>query len=155
VSWSFGQVLFLEPVPIHLFVSGMSLLDLNYALPGETMTSPICRNLIISLIGCSCLSCSVAQDVEKPLSDCELLALAAANALSENIVLEIEMRGLAFRPDETYRSELTAGGGDAHVLAALGKATPGSKSTGGEKNSSPGAAPTSLQGRKFDSGEAV
>jgi len=63
-------------------------------------------------------------DAKKPLTDSELLALVAGNALNENIAHEIESRGLAFSATDAYRSQLTAAGADAHVLTALSKAMP-------------------------------
>src|SRR5438445_6783715 len=65
---------------------------------------------------------SPAQVTRGPLTDSELMALAAGNALSENIVQEIASRGLVFRPDDHYRSLIQTAGADAAVLAALGKA---------------------------------
>jgi hypothetical protein len=87
------------------------------------MASSIYRNLIVVLIACSCVSLASAQDRRKPATDSELLALVAGNALSENIVHEIESRGLSFHPTNAYRAQLTAAGADPRVLAALSKAT--------------------------------
>ena len=90
------------------------------------MASSIYRHLIILLAFCSCTALAGAQEESKPLTNSELLALVAGNALNENVVHEIESRSLAFQPSDGYCSQLSAAGADARVLAALGKATIGS-----------------------------
>jgi tetratricopeptide (TPR) repeat protein len=47
------------------------------------------------------------------------MALVAGNALSENIVQEINSRGLAFGPNDRYRSLIQAAGADSALMAAL------------------------------------
>lgn len=101
------------------------------------MKSFIHRNLIILFIACGCVSYASAQDAKKPLTGSELLALVAGNALSENVAHEIDSRGLAFPLNDAYRSQLTAAGADAHVLAALGKAKTAGPSANGATASSP------------------
>jgi tetratricopeptide (TPR) repeat protein len=86
------------------------------------MASSIYRHLIILFAFSSFTALAGAQEKSKLLSSTELLALVAGNALNENVVHEMESRGLAFRPSEAYRSQLNAAGADARVLAALGKA---------------------------------
>ena len=56
------------------------------------------------------------------LSDSEILALVAGSALPENIVNQIQLRGLAFPPSNEYRSLLKRAGAAAPVLAALDSA---------------------------------
>jgi tetratricopeptide (TPR) repeat protein len=63
-----------------------------------------------------------AKNSNKLLADRELLAIVAGNALNENIVNEIDSRGLAFHPLDVYRGQLTTAGADARVLTALNKA---------------------------------
>jgi tetratricopeptide (TPR) repeat protein len=63
-----------------------------------------------------------AQAAPEPLRASKLLALVAGNALPENIVNQIKTNGLAFRPDDAYRSLLKTAGADAIVLAALDRA---------------------------------
>jgi tetratricopeptide (TPR) repeat protein len=58
-----------------------------------------------------------------PLTDSELLALVAGNALSENIVRQLNSRGLAFRPTDPYQSLLQTAGADAALIVAVAKAT--------------------------------
>jgi TolA-binding protein len=87
------------------------------------MTSSVRRHLALLILVFGLVTLAAAQEKPKPLVDCELLALVAGNALSENIVYEIQSRGLAFHPRDGYRSQLTDAGADARVLAALGKAT--------------------------------
>ena len=83
------------------------------------MRSAALRLLAIILILGNCSCFANAQSAREPVTDSELLALVAGNALSENIVHEIATRGLAFRPGEQYLSLLTTAGGDAGLLAAL------------------------------------
>ncbi len=64
-----------------------------------------------------------AQGAPTALSASELLALVAGNALPENIVHEISADGLAFRPDDAYRSLLKTAGADPRILTALDAAT--------------------------------
>jgi len=74
------------------------------------MRSAIFRCLTTLLIlGCySLVAC--AQATREPVTDSELMALVAGNALSENIVHEIATRGLTFRPNDQYRSLMTTAG---------------------------------------------
>lgn len=58
----------------------------------------------------------------KPVGESELMALVAGNALSENIVHEIQVRGLVFHPDDIYKAQLKNAGADAALLSALDKA---------------------------------
>ena len=62
------------------------------------------------------------QASRPPLTDRELLALVAGNALSENVVREIGSRGLAFQPSDQYRSLLQTAGADTAMMAAVGNA---------------------------------
>lgn len=74
---------------------------------------------LICLIGIACVSCSVARSGQRTLSKSELLALVAGEILSENVVFDIQSRGLAFVPDASYKSLLKSAGADDKVLAAL------------------------------------
>src|SRR5882762_9369936 len=87
------------------------------------MRSTIDRCLLILLFLGGFMSSAHAQAAKDPLTDSKLIALVAGGALSEDIVHEIESRGLAFRPDDQYQSLITTAGGDALVLAALKNAT--------------------------------
>lgn len=64
-----------------------------------------------------------AQEKREPVTERELIALVAGNSLSENIAHEVELRGLAFRPNDQYRSLLTEAGGDERVLKVLANAS--------------------------------
>ena len=86
------------------------------------MTSCLCQRLVTLLALCGFATLAIAQEKTKALADRELLALVAGNALSENVVHEIDSRGVAFRPSDPYRSQLTLAGADVPELAALGKA---------------------------------
>src|SRR5215472_1144066 len=63
-----------------------------------------------------------SDSAPRPLSRSELLALVAGDCLPENTVAEIQSRGLAFPPDDNYKSLLKTAGADAKVLAALSAA---------------------------------
>jgi len=96
------------------------------------MRSAARRCLVVLLILIGYISCAHAQAAREPLTDGELMALVAGNALSENIVHAIESRGLAFRPGEQYRSLITTAGGGAPILAALKNAKIGDHADSGE-----------------------
>lgn len=66
----------------------------------------------------------------RPLRKSELLALVAGDILPENVVFEIQWRGLSFAPSDNYKSLLNAAGADPRVLAALStaKTKPGEQS---------------------------
>ncbi|MGH9575290.1 MAG: tetratricopeptide repeat protein [Candidatus Acidiferrales bacterium] len=85
------------------------------------------RTVIVAIV---CLSTALALHqyvVEaappKPLESDEILALIAGNALPQNIVHAISQNGLAFPPDDRYRSQFGAMGADRSVIAALNDAT--------------------------------
>src|SRR6266403_2805217 len=83
------------------------------------MRSTIGRCLLILLFLGSFMSSAHAQAAKDPLTDTKLIALVAGGALSEDIVHEIESRGLAFRPNDQYQSLINTAGSDALVLVAL------------------------------------
>jgi tetratricopeptide (TPR) repeat protein len=74
---------------------------------------------VLGLAGCAR---AAGDQPRKPLRAATVVALVAGNALPENIVYEIKNDGLAFRPDDTYRSLLKAAGADNTVIAALNTA---------------------------------
>src|SRR5438445_4700941 len=86
------------------------------------MRFPLNRCLAMLSVLCICGSLANAQIKRPPLTDSELLALVAGNALSENIVREIASRGLAFQPSDRYRPLLQTAGADAALMAAVGDA---------------------------------
>ena len=71
------------------------------------------------LIGAPSVYC---QTSVKPVAKSELLALVAGNALSENIVHEVQTRGLSFRVDDAFKRQLSTAGADANLLAAVANA---------------------------------
>jgi tetratricopeptide (TPR) repeat protein len=77
--------------------------------------------LRLSVILICLVSTGFAQS-SKPLTDRELLALIAGNALSDNVVHEIKANGLNFHPTDLYRQQLTNAGADKSVLDALATA---------------------------------
>src|SRR6266581_1070134 len=101
------------------------------------MHSPLWRYFVVLLVFCGGCTRVRSQETRTPLRDRELLSLVAGNALAENVVHEIESRGLSFRPAPSYRSQLTDAGADPHVLIALGKARIIAPSANAEDKSSP------------------
>src|SRR6266576_105409 len=75
--------------------------------------------VIILILGGISVAYVRAQQTMQPLSNSELMALVAGNALSEDIVKEIGSRGLTFRPSDQYQSLIATAGGDTLVLGAL------------------------------------
>jgi hypothetical protein len=69
------------------------------------MASSLHRNIIPLLIACTSVILGCAKNSNKLLADRELLAIVAGNALNENIVNEIDSRGLAFHPSDAYRGQ--------------------------------------------------
>ena len=67
----------------------------------------------------SCGSYLVANTSSRPLRKSELLALVAGGALPGNVVIQINSRGLSFRADYSFRSQLERAGADVVVLRAL------------------------------------
>jgi len=100
------------------------------------MASSSYRNLVITLLFSGCTTPGHFQENKKPLADSELLALVAGNVLTENVVHEIESRGLAFRLTDAYRSQLTTAGADTHIFTALSHAKTSVLSGSAEKKSS-------------------
>lgn len=87
--------------------------------------------LITSLV----LSFSAAWGTPpRPLRQTELLALLAGNALPENIVNELRARGVAFRPDTSFRTQLTTAGATPSILAALNAAPAPATNTAEDKS---------------------
>jgi tetratricopeptide (TPR) repeat protein len=74
------------------------------------------------LFGGSAMRAAAADSEKKPLRPTELLALVAGNALPENVVHEIAVDGLAFRPNDSYRTLLKTAGADSKILAAVNSA---------------------------------
>ena len=60
-----------------------------------------------------------AGSAPRPLGQTELVALVAGDTLPENVARQIAANGLAFHPDEAYRSFLRNAGADARILKAL------------------------------------
>ena len=77
------------------------------------------RNSLLILLSLTCVTISTAQEKIQPLKAGTLVALVAGDALSENVVHEIATRGLAFRPSDEFRFQLTVAGADGRVLEAL------------------------------------
>jgi tetratricopeptide (TPR) repeat protein len=65
---------------------------------------------------------AASPEASRPIRQTELLALVAGNALPENIVNEIRSRGIAFRMNDTFRTQLKVAGAAPAVLAALSAA---------------------------------
>jgi hypothetical protein len=59
------------------------------------------------------------DSIAKPLSASELLWLVAGSVLPENIVREIAVDGLTFRPNDSYRALLKTAGAEPKIMSAL------------------------------------
>lgn len=65
---------------------------------------------------------SKAQTTTHPVRRSELLALVAGDAMPENVIAEIQSRGVSFALDSSYTTLLKDAGGDPRILAALNTA---------------------------------
>jgi tetratricopeptide (TPR) repeat protein len=74
---------------------------------------------IVLPLACFIAISTSANDTPRPLGANEIAALIVGDALPENIAKEIARKGIAFRPDDGYRSQLRTMGADASILAAL------------------------------------
>jgi len=87
------------------------------------MAKRLARRLaMLSFLFALLLTNAAADSTTHPLQASELLGLVAGNALPENVVREIATNGVAFRPDEPYRTLLKTAGADAKILSALSSA---------------------------------
>jgi len=82
----------------------------------------ITRPLIILLVCIAFGSCLLANTSSRPLRKSELLALVAGGALPENVTAQINSRGLGFRLDDSFRSQLEMAGANSAILHALDSA---------------------------------
>ena len=82
----------------------------------------VSRTVLLLIVAALYCPLGGSQAPAKPLKASGLVALVAGNALPENVVSAIKTDGLAFRPDNTYRSLLKTAGADVTVLAALDNA---------------------------------
>src|SRR5580704_13261837 len=86
------------------------------------MADFIARSFFLLLMSCFCFPAAGTQRFQEPLRETELLGLVAGAALPENVVAEIQYRGLGFNVDEFFRSQMEKAGADPRVLAALASA---------------------------------
>jgi tetratricopeptide (TPR) repeat protein len=83
------------------------------------MQKRITGSLIILLVCTSCGSYLLANTSSRSLRKSVVLALVVGDSLPENIVSEIQLRGISFTSDSNYMSLLKAAGADPKILAAL------------------------------------
>ena len=87
------------------------------------MAKSFMRVAILLMVCCGGATTAADADTKHaPLRQAELLALVAGNVLPENIVREMGTDGLAFHPDDAYRSLLSIADADPTVLKALDSA---------------------------------
>jgi tetratricopeptide (TPR) repeat protein len=86
------------------------------------MRKPIARLPILVLMLACCLPTMAGDISPKPIRQSELVALVAGAILPENVVREIQVRGLGFQPDASYRSQLKTAGANTTILAAIDSA---------------------------------
>ena len=75
--------------------------------------------ILVLLYGTGTVGCMAQGAPAGPLRAAELLSLVAGHALPENVVRELAIAGLSFRPDSPYRALLKTAGADPKILAAL------------------------------------
>jgi tetratricopeptide (TPR) repeat protein len=68
------------------------------------------------------VTCLGQDSPSKPLLASQIFALVAGNALPQNIVHEINNRGLNFHPTAEFQAQLKKAGADDTILAAINKA---------------------------------
>ena len=74
------------------------------------MLPPFCRSLVGICIAFGLALSACGQPSNRPLTDRRLLALVAGGVLPENVVHEINSRGLAFHPSTAYATMLRDAG---------------------------------------------
>ena len=75
--------------------------------------------VVLAILFSAFVSATPSNSSPRPLRKSEVLALVAGKIQPENIVFQIQSRGLSFTPDENYKSLLKAAGADPKVLVAL------------------------------------
>jgi tetratricopeptide (TPR) repeat protein len=88
----------------------------------KLMVSRSSRFLVFFTVFLICVPSLYCQTAGKSVSKSELLALVAGNALSENIVHEVQARGLSFRVDDAFKAQLSTAGADSSLLTAVASA---------------------------------
>src|SRR5882762_10263150 len=83
---------------------------------------------LLCLVLVSLVFCTNTKASRRPLRESEILALVAGGIIPDNVVMEIQADGLAFLPDDEFRSLLTSAGADPKVIAALNVANASSSS---------------------------
>ena len=78
--------------------------------------------LVFLCIAGGTLTADPTSSTKTPLDATRLLSLVAGNCLPENVVAEIKVRGLAFRPSDEYRTRLTQAGATPQILQAVNRA---------------------------------
>lgn len=86
------------------------------------MKKRITCSLIILLVCAAFGSDLLANSSGRLLRKSELLALVAGGVLPENVIALINNRGLSFRPDNSFRSQLEGAGANPVILRALDSA---------------------------------
>jgi tetratricopeptide (TPR) repeat protein len=75
--------------------------------------------VLFFLGGAICLRAQQEQKPAGPMGEAQVIALVAGDALPENIVHFVTVRGLAFRPGASYLEQLKAAGAAPSVIDAL------------------------------------
>ena len=80
------------------------------------------RLLVLFIVVFVSFASLYCQTDSRPLTKSELLALVAGNALSENILHEVQTRGVAFRPNDAFKAQLSAAGADSALIGVVSNA---------------------------------
>ena len=88
------------------------------------MYKRITISIIAVMIFIACGSYLTANTPSHPLRKSEILALVAGGIFPEDIIHDLESRGIAFAFDDNFRSLLQTASADGRVINALQKVTP-------------------------------
>src|SRR5215467_12791417 len=87
------------------------------------MRRSIMISFLISFVFIAMVSYTSAQQKPQPFTRAKLLALVAGKGLPENVIAEINLRGIAFKPDIGYLSLLKTAGATPDMTNAVSSAT--------------------------------
>lgn len=112
--------------------------------------------LCLLFVAASLSNTTAVQTSHKPLHASELMALQAGGVLPENLVREINLRGLSFHPDAAFMSRMKAAGAGAIALKALNAArvTEQANQTDGELQRQLSDASVLLKNNQYDEAAA-
>lgn len=90
---------------------------------------------VLAVCALGCGAAGRPQSTKRPLDATALVALVAGNALPENIVAAVKVRGLNFTPRAQYRAQLSEAGATSEILEAVSKTSVAAPKDNEETNS--------------------